>query len=90
MVSAMYELASPVTSFVEEHCVVEPGAEVPRRDLYRAYTDWLKENGRDHHEDQAGFGRALRAAFPEITDVRPRISGDRVRCYRGIRLRLDY
>lgn len=34
-----------LAAFVEERCVLEPGASVERRDLYIAYGRWCEENG---------------------------------------------
>ncbi len=80
------DLTSPVSAFVREQCVVDDSARVARGDLYAAYCEWAKTAGRSHVEDEAGFGRHLRAAVSSIEDCQPRIDGRPTRHYRGIGL----
>jgi len=90
LVHEMYELASPASAFVEACCDLSPEAQVSRADLFNAYLEWCKDRGRNHPEDQAGFGRNLRAAFPLLGDCQPRLNGKKVRCYAGIRLKTEF
>ncbi len=87
MVKQLETLASPIKSFVAERCVVAPGASIECRQLFKAWTDWTRDQGRDHAGSLQVFGRNLAAAFPAITVTRPRIGGSRERQYQGIRLR---
>lgn len=80
------DLLSPVSVFVREECVVGPDHEVSRQELYGAYAEWARSKGRAHVEDEAGFGRNLRAAVPGVRTAQHRIGGDPVRHYRGIAL----
>jgi putative DNA primase/helicase len=70
----MMDLASPVSAFIRERCVLGPDQVVPRDDLYAAWKDWAERNGH-----QAGarstFGRDLRSVVPEVKDYRPRTDG---------------
>lgn len=68
-------LSSPVLTFVAECCVREPGALVPRDELYESWKDWCKAQGRDRPGTKESFGRDLHAALPEVRTVRPRIEG---------------
>jgi len=80
----LHDLTSPVGQFVRERCAVGPDYEVARADLYQAYLDWAHANGRKRPEDAAGFGRALRAAVPDVEDAQRRIEGQPTRLYVGV------
>lgn len=82
----LLELSSPIQTFVDEECLVSDDETIPIPDLFEAYRTWCKSRGKDHHTDEAGFGRNLRAAVPAIQVTRPRTGGTRVRMYRGIGL----
>jgi putative DNA primase/helicase len=83
----MEDLASPISAFVRDTCVVEPGARVPVAKLYETWRDWCKEHGRDQPGTEQTFGRDVAAAVPGVGQSRPRVNGERVRMYDGIRLR---
>lgn len=83
----MEELASPIGMFLRDQCVVEPGAQVPITTLYEAWRDWCKAHGRDQPGTEQTFGRDVAAAAPSVGHSRPRINGERVRMYEGVRLR---
>jgi putative DNA primase/helicase len=76
------DLASPVTAFVRDRCVVGQKYRVPATELFNEFTKWNEEQGM-RLVDQNVFGRSLVAAFPE---VHSRHSGNR-RYYDGIDLR---
>lgn len=80
-------LGSPVRAFVEERCEVTPGVQVECAALYAAWASWCAEQGRDHPGTVQVFGRNLSSAIPAVTLARPRVEGDRVRVYQGVRLR---
>lgn len=98
------ELSSPISEFIDERCRFErieydtitevESLYVPRAEIYRHYQEWCERKGRRHIEDNAGFGRLLRAAVPDLRDYQARI-GDQgedgkrkqVRCYRNIALK---
>ncbi|MGA2032940.1 MAG: phage/plasmid primase, P4 family [Thermoguttaceae bacterium] len=87
LLTELNDLTSPVSVFVRECCNVGPEYEVQRGDLYEAYAKWAKEHGRQHVEDEGGFGRALRAALPAVGTVKHRIDNQQFRFYRGVALR---
>ncbi len=88
LVDQIRDLSSPVGSFVRERCEVGPGFEIPRKELFCAWTSWCFERNHKTSSD-AMFGRDLRAAVPAIDDKRPRDAyGVQQRCYAGIRLKL--
>jgi putative DNA primase/helicase len=86
-VDLMQALASPISVFISETCVVEPGGEVPRTALYRAWRDWCRDHGRDQPGTEQSFGRDIAAAVPDLRHHRPRVNGERIRMYAGLRLR---
>jgi putative DNA primase/helicase len=87
MLAELHDLASPVGAFLRERCNIGPEYEVQRGDLYEAYAAWAKEHGRQHLEDEVGFGRALRAALPTVATVKHRTDGQQVRFYGGVALK---
>jgi putative DNA primase/helicase len=85
-IDQLTDLASPVGAFVREWCVVKPGQQVARAELYDAWRAWCDGEGRQHTGDTAAFGRDLRAVVPGIGDTQPTIDGQRLRAYEGIGL----
>ena len=76
------DLASPVTAFVRDCCVVDQKYRVLARDLFNEFKAWSEEEG-IQLVAQSVFGRYLVAAFPQ---VRAGHSGD-TRYYDGIDLK---
>lgn len=88
LLAAMGELASPISSFLRDRCVLEPQSRVAAAALYDAWRSWCQEHGRDVVGDEAAFGRDLHAAIPGLTKSRPRNQDSmRVVHYVGLRLR---
>jgi putative DNA primase/helicase len=83
----MEDLASPVSAFLRDACVMEAGAEVPVGKLYEAWREWCREHGRDQPGTEQTFGRDIAAAAAGVGHKRPRINGVRVRMYTGLRTR---
>lgn len=81
------DLGSPVAAFVREQCNVESGLTVEMSMLYRAWTQWCSDQGRDHPGTVQTFGRDLRAVIPGLGVSQPRVEGNRVRRYEGVGLR---
>jgi putative DNA primase/helicase len=75
------DLASPVTAFVHDRCVMNQKHRVLAGDLYNEFKEWSEEQGM-RLVDQNVFGRSLVAAFPEVHAGH---SGNR-RFYHGIDL----
>lgn len=89
LIDDLSELASPITQFVRECCIVGPGCEVSVNDLFDEWKYWCEQNNREHVGTLQTFGRDLRAARPELTMRRSRDGRQRERRYSGIRLRLS-
>ena len=86
LMQELRNIASPVGMFIGDCCAVGPDRSVDVADIYAAWCDWCKTRGRDHPGTEQTFGRDLRAVVPGIKNSRPRIGGERVRCYNGIAL----
>jgi putative DNA primase/helicase len=90
LVQQMEDLSSPISEFLREHCVIDPGLEVPVRGLFGRWQQWCAAVGKKDPGSEQGFGRDLRAALPGLEDKRPRDgNGDRQRWYVGIGLRAE-
>ena len=88
LLSELNDLGSPVSVFIRDCCDTGPECDVSRGNLYDAYAAWAKGHGRTKIEDEAGFGRALRAALPSVGTVQHRdCGGPPVRHYSGLRLK---
>ncbi len=87
LVQQFERLASPVAAFLEERCVLRPGASIECGELYHAWKAWCQEQGRAHPGSLPMFGKDLGAACPGVRVIRPRIDGARERHYAGLRLR---
>ena len=80
------ELNSPVGTFLDECCEIGPTFEEVQGDVFRAWSVWCADNGRDRRGTAQSFGRHLRAYLPQLTAVRVQREGLRQRCWQGLRL----
>jgi putative DNA primase/helicase len=87
---AMEDLSSPVGAFLRDECQIGPEHSIPRADLYAAYQSWCERHGKKKVEDEAGFGRNLRASLPELWDSQPRVNGKPTRHYVGVALKSGF
>jgi putative DNA primase/helicase len=85
-VTALQDLASPVSAFVRDRCLVAAGLEIEVGQLYTAWKDWCEMTGGRPGTVQV-FGRDLRAVIPGLRVAQPRIDGQQDRYYRGVALR---
>jgi len=83
----MADLASPISVFVRERCIIEPGRMVAVADLYTAWRAWCESKGRREPGTEQTFGRDILAAVPGIGRCQPRDGDARYRAYNGIGLR---
>ena len=82
-------LASPVSEFVAEECVLGPDQDVTVEDIWKRWKEWAERNGHQTSHRHL-FGRNLRAATGfQIKQVRPRSDEGRFRAYTGIGLRTN-
>lgn len=85
-IQEMNDLASPISAFTREWCLLRSTANVSRSDLYEAWRLWCLEQGRDHSGNQASFGRDLRSAVSSLSTEQRRDGNQIIRCYGGITL----
>lgn len=84
------EMTSPITQFVDDCCVIDRTADSQVSILFKRWSDWCADNGRDHPGTVQLFGKQLTAAFPSVTKARVVENGERVRKYAGIRMKSIY
>jgi putative DNA primase/helicase len=85
-ITALQDLASPVSAFLRDRCETGPEHQVLVDDLYTAWTEWCESNGQPKKSKQV-FGRDIRAAHPLARIKQPGSGGNRPRFYVGIGLK---
>jgi putative DNA primase/helicase len=92
LVDDLAQIASPVTGFASDCCMVGPDLSASLPDLFAAWKGWCELHGRNHPGTEAHFAKQLRAAFPTLSTSRRRINGSekRDRVYNGIGLKEDF
>jgi putative DNA primase/helicase len=83
------DLASPVSAFVRDRCVIDRVREVDKEALWTDWKDWCVGEGRDRAGTKAVFFRDLHAAYPGLRATRPEVDGKRIHVYVGIDLRAE-
>ncbi len=81
------DLASPVSAFVRDRCLISADDLVPKDDLWKVWKDWCDTEGAKAGT-KAVFVRNLRAAYAGISPSRPTVDGKRVHLLHGISLAL--
>lgn len=89
LVEAFEDLGSPIGTFIRERCETAPEHEVRADTLYAVWKEWCADVGREKPGTIQTLGRNLRAAVPWLDTPRPTVLGQRVRYFRGIRLRKE-
>lgn len=82
-VRMMTDLASPVSAFVRDWCEVGNDKKVRRKELFGAFKKWCDLEGYHRAGSAEGFGRNLKAAYPQI-DTNGKLHGEHA--YVGIDL----
>jgi putative DNA primase/helicase len=78
-------LGSPIGAFVRDCCEVGPGLSVQVSNLYAAWSDWCRKQGRDHPGTVQGFGRDMAAAIAGLHTANLRTNGGaRARYFEGV------
>lgn len=79
-------LNAPVVQFVQDECVIEHSARIPKDELFGAWKTWCEANNQSAGSLPT-FGRLLKAAYFSISEKRPQQGYERWHEYIGIRLR---
>lgn len=79
-------LTNPGGAFLADCCEIGPDKEIPTHELYEAWKEWCKENGRDHPGDIQGFGRTLKSSVSTIETKQVREGRFRLRKFVGVAL----
>jgi putative DNA primase/helicase len=82
------DMASPVSAFLRDRCVIDPNATVPKDDVWTAWKEWAEDAGLKKGMKDVLI-RDLRAVDPSIVSTRPTIDGKRVYMLAGLRLQGD-
>jgi hypothetical protein len=72
MSESLGELASDISGFVEERCVVGPEHQILCKDLFRRFQSWSQDRGVRHGWGESQFSEKLRSVVPTVTRSRPR------------------
>jgi putative DNA primase/helicase len=80
------DLSSPIGAFLRDRCIIDAGQSVPVDNLFKAWTAWCSQQGRDYPGSKQSFGRDLSAAEPGLKVSQPRDGDSRLRVYQGIGL----
>ena len=86
-IEKMSALASPLRSFVDEHCILGADQIVVEQDFYREWKDWCYRVGH-HHGTLIKLSADLTVQYPNVrSGVRPRVNGiPGPRCFAGVGL----
>jgi putative DNA primase/helicase len=85
-VQQLEDLASPISAFIRDYCVVDSTESVKVDALWTAWKTWCVDDNR-HTGTKELFGRDLRAALPTLKKRRPRTGeGERDHVYQGLAL----
>lgn len=82
----MEEYASPVKTWLEQCCIIDPKASEAVDAMHDSYRGWAQQEGIDHLPSMPWFTREVRTIMPGIEQSRQRRDGVRVRTYMGIRM----
>lgn len=77
-VRQLQELSAPVTTFVQECCVIDPHQKIEKALLYKEWKDWCEKEGHKPGP-QNTFAGDLYAAYPQLHSVRPKVKGERMK-----------
>lgn len=83
LVEEMEDSMSPIGAFVRDRCVVDAEQRIWVKDIYDAWKDWCKEQGRDHPGTVQSFSRDLRSF---VSTVQVHKGTDGTRFYAGVGL----
>jgi P4 family phage/plasmid primase-like protien len=78
----------PIAAFVQSCCVINPQAEVLKRELYNEYKEFLETNGLPEPQHESTFFRALYNRLP-VQELRRRDGGGFLKKVAGVALRTE-
>jgi putative DNA primase/helicase len=81
----LQDLASPVSAFVRDRCVINPESEIDKDELWSEWKDWIADEG-GHPGTKSVFIRDLRASVPGATPRRVSRGDERVQVVTGLAL----
>jgi len=78
-----------VRGFINKAITTEQEAIIKKKDLYKVYQAFCNENNLHVAQPQT-LTKKLNTMIPQAQQIRPRIDGDRPRCWKNICLRKDF
>src|SRR5262249_11766850 len=90
LIQDLEDLSSVVGTFVRERCVVGPGLEVAKNDLFAGWQSWCEKKGHTKPAPDNVFARDLLAILPALDSRQRREGGKRTRVWVGIRVRQQH
>jgi len=87
-VELLHRSSSPLQTFLQESCELDPEGIVTKDKLFDAWRGWCNAEGRDNVGTKETFSRGLFSAAPNIKPCRPRDypGGPQIPSYQGLRL----
>jgi putative DNA primase/helicase len=80
-------LDSPLKAFIDDCCILDAAVKFEKDDLYYVYQHWSEGEGHKFQLDKARFCQGILAATDyKVTATRPRVEGDRVQMFAGLKL----
>jgi putative DNA primase/helicase len=89
LIDQFKNMASPVAAFIEDRVDIDPGSNIPVKDLFEGWKDWCATKNRNPGSEQT-FGRDLYSVMPALKVTQPRVDGKQVRHYEGIGLKIAF
>ncbi len=86
LLTHMEDLASPISRFLRDRCVLNPTARSSVDEMYTAWREWCMQNGHRYPGTKESFGRDLHAAVPKLRTVQLRGPEGRYRAFEGVGL----
>lgn len=86
MVEEMHDLNSPIAEFLERCCEMGTEFDESQDLVFEAWRRWCMKNER-RAGTKALFSKQLYASAPSVTLLRPRVEGEQLRSYSGLRLK---
>ena len=78
-------IAEPVSTFIDECCVIGDGNSTPKNDMFAAWVGWCKHNIRKPGLPEQ-FGKWLIGHAPTVKAKRVRVDDERARIYTNVKL----
>jgi len=90
IVEELEQLNSPISAFIEEKCELGVEFTVDKGDIFNAWCNWCRENGRQQPGVKDRFCASLLDAVTSVKSTRPREGDVRRQVFMGIRIKSEF